>query len=512
MDKVLRSVPAGTFYRRAEVVGLINDGKFSPIESDDAIPLIAKHTDFRRYTVAGKSVKAVTDPDGSVRAPKEGEEGEEIAKPEEVSRWQAVSSSYSRIIIASAKRHPAVRDLRRIVSYPVYDSAWNVCAHGWNDSGTYYTGQPINPDPRPSVDGLRDVVADFPFRSEADFQNWLLGLLAPIIRPAIEGNVPWFFVEAPLERTGKTLLASTVTGRIVTGTAIPVNGLDAKDEELEKKITAYILGGQTLILFDNVRHFVASPCLAKLLTAPTYAGRILGASKTFSLPNETVLYGTGNNLHSTGEVAKRIVPIVLQPETGRPDLRASFRHENLPAYVSLVRPRLLSALVGMVEAWKRAGRPASRKRLGGFEEFLAAAGGILDVAGMTQYLDNRDEWLGSADDESDELERFVAAWGSIGNPGRARTAGEILREVDAEALPECVKIPPTEVGRASALAQKVLKKILNRPFSKWTVRKITSGNNAAYYLRTNAPDTLDMGESGLSGEFTTPCGASRNEK
>ena len=59
---------------------------------------------------------------------------------------------------------------------------------------------------------LEDLVADFPFADAASRQNLFGLLLTPIVRPALDGNVPVHLAEAALERTGKTKLLEHVVG------------------------------------------------------------------------------------------------------------------------------------------------------------------------------------------------------------------------------------------------------------------------------------------------------------
>ena len=59
---------------------------------------------------------------------------------------------------------------------------------------------------------LEDLVADFPFADAASRQNLFGLLLTPIVRPALDGNVPIHLAEAALERTGKTKLLEHVVG------------------------------------------------------------------------------------------------------------------------------------------------------------------------------------------------------------------------------------------------------------------------------------------------------------
>ncbi len=235
-------------------------------------------------------------------------------------------------------------------------------------------------------------------------------MLTPLVAPAIDGNRPLHLLLSPLERTGKTKLAEEVLGGVILGRETPALQITDRDEERDKRLLALLLQGETIVHLDNLPPTVDSGALASILTATTYQGRILGASRIVSLPNTLTVVGSGNNTECSAEIAKRTVPILLQPRTPHPESRKNFLHPDLRAHVKRSRRRILSVLLGMIENWLEQGRRPHPNRFGGFEIWSETIGGILHTNCFNRWRRNEEEWRRAADPVGQEWETFVAAW------------------------------------------------------------------------------------------------------
>ena len=200
-----------------------------------------------------------------------------------------------------------------MVPYPVYGPGFVRVPSGWHD-GLYYDEPEDLRDLKPITDCevihnvLYDLVVDFPFKTEADKQNFIGLLLTPLISPALEGNRPMHLVNSPLERTGKSKLVNEVFGGIILGRELASMQITDKEEEREKRIVAMLLQGESLMHLDNLPEYIDSASLASLLTSHFLASRILGYSRTVKLRNNLVIVGTGNNVRASGEITKRRGP------------------------------------------------------------------------------------------------------------------------------------------------------------------------------------------------------------
>jgi len=228
---------------------------------------------------------------------------------------------------------------------------------------------------------------------------------------------------------------------------------------------------------------VDSAALSSILTATTYQGRILGASRIVCLPNTLTVVGSGNNTECSGEIAKRTVPIQLQPRTAHPETRRDFLHPNLRAHVKESRRRILSILLGMIENWLAQGRPLHQNRFGGFETWSETIGGILHVNCFNKWRTNEEEWRKSANPVAQEWEAFVQAWWEkFEREPIAVTA--LLEFADAEDYALARINSRTPKGRLTSFGM-VLRRKSGMPIGRWIIRRTGLGNHARYNLEAS---------------------------
>jgi hypothetical protein len=275
---------------------------------------------------------------------------------------------------------------------------------------------PVPPEPsagevRRATDlWVNEVFFDFPFVEQSSRAHTLGLAVLPIIRDMIDGPTPSHAIDAPMAGTGKGLLADVIA-LVTTGRPIEVM-TEAKDnEELRKKITAVLLGGTPVALFDNVSRRLDSPVLAAALTANTWSDRVLGISKMVRLPIRIAWVVTGNNLEFSREMARRTVWVRLDTRSSDPHLRAGFKHDPLPRWIRDHRSELLWALLVIAQNWIARDRPRFiDRRLGSYEAWSETIGGILAAAGVEGFLQNVSTFSGRADAESTAWRRLFANW------------------------------------------------------------------------------------------------------
>jgi putative DNA primase/helicase len=285
----------------------------------------------------------------------------------------------------------------------------------------YYApaGQPVPPVPaKPDdTDIMRakqiigqEWLSDFPFLDDASRAHAIAVPVTAIARELIDGPVPLFAIDAPTAGTGKSLLAGGV-GLVVSGSSSAVMADERNEEELRKRVTAILIAGRPVAVFDNVRRRLQSSVLGALLTATTWSDRILGKSDTLELPNRTVWMATGNNLQMNDEMARRTVWIRIDAKIDRPWQRVGFRHPDLTAWLSRHRHELVWAFLVLVRNWLARGRPEWEGRpLGSYESWSSVVGGIFGAAGIEGLLANREELYRRMDAETEEWRTFTRAW------------------------------------------------------------------------------------------------------
>jgi putative DNA primase/helicase len=235
-------------------------------------------------------------------------------------------------------------------------------------------------------------------------------LLQPFCRDLIGGPTPLYVIEAPIEGSGKGLLAEVCLlpsmGRRV-GTLAP--GRD--EEEWRKSITSVLREGHEALWIDNLVHPLDSGTLAAALTMLVWEDRILGQSRTIRVPVRCAWVATANNPVLSRELTRRSVRIRIDPKVDRPWLRQAFHHDDLRAWVNAHRADLVWAALTLVRAWLAAGglQPSIRP-LGSYEAWSRVIGGVLSHAGIAGFLGNLNEFYASANTENAAWRSLVAVW------------------------------------------------------------------------------------------------------
>lgn len=190
----------------------------------------------------------------------------------------------------------------------------------------------------------------FPFVDEAARGALLAALLTAAVR-AVLPTSPAFAFDAPVQGSGKTLLASCV-GALVEGTPADVwphtRGRD--DEETRKRLFTALRTGRRALIWDNITGTIDSPSMAAFITAPAMVDRVLGKSEAIRVPNRALLILTGNNLSLAGDMPRRVIVCRIDPETLEPFAREfdldplayclEHREDMVAAACTLIRARL----------------------------------------------------------------------------------------------------------------------------------------------------------------------------
>jgi len=463
-NDVLAALPADTIYRKdfipGEVLGRAGNRKWVELSPDRTRIVVDGHIKLGKWVISRKS-------------------------KEQVLVYQPCNRDAAGVIIAQARQAPCVRELELIVEYPIYGPGFSRVPAGWRN-GLFYDEPAGLRGLEPETDCevihnvLCDLVVDFPFKTEADLQNFFGLLLTPIVAPALDGNRPMHLINSPLERTGKTKLVNEVLGGVLIGREAPAMQITDREEEREKRILAMLLQGETLMHLDNLPHYVDSTSLSSLLTAHVFGGRVLGVSRTVKLANYLTLVATGNNVAASGEIAKRIVPIMIEPMSAHPETRREFHHPDLRVYVRSCRRTVLECLLGLVENWRNAGQPRHPNRFGGFENWSEVIGGILRVNGFRAWRGNEADWRRQADPQGAEIQAFVEAWDEA--YGLAEVEPKELRDL-AEQNELFGYIFAKRSSQAISVAfGRMLSRRIDMPVGSWYIRRSSCGNASKYRL------------------------------
>ena len=317
---------------------------------------------------------------------------------------------------------PGIPRLTSIVSYPVYGPGWVLNAtQGYHPASGLYCdlGDLVVPPvaDRPTTEDVAvardlivtDLFGDFPFVDQASRANAVAMLILPVIRHAIAGPTPLALIDAPTQGTGKSLLAELAT--LVTVGEIPeAITPDLSDDEWNKTLLALLIEGRPVVYLDNVNKKLDSGSLASAVTAKFKKGRMLGQTKVVDARINVCWIVTGNNFECSAEIARRCYWMRIDRGVESPSQYTGYRHENITEWAFANRPRLLGAILTLVNAWLAAGRPPGTATLGKFEAWVAAVGGILKATGIDGLLDNAEAFRRAATSQASEMPEFIAKW------------------------------------------------------------------------------------------------------
>jgi hypothetical protein len=108
---------------------------------------------------------------------------------------------------------------------------------------------------------------------------------------------------------------------IICGHPAPVFGVGPDAEEFEKRLGVALMNGYQLVSFDNCSEAIDHDALAQCLSQPIVSVRVLGYSEVRTCPNVAVFFVTGNNLIISGDLPRRTLRCLIDPQIERPSRR-----------------------------------------------------------------------------------------------------------------------------------------------------------------------------------------------
>lgn len=314
---------------------------------------------------------------------------------------------------------PALRPLLGVTHTPMLRADGSVLsAEGYDPaSARLYLPEPgmtVAPVPdaptKAEVQAAHDLISlmivDFPFNTDHDRANYLALLFTPLLRVMVPPPYPLGLIHAHQPASGKGYLAEIL--RTLHGGAL--RPLPGSNDEFRKQITS-ILSVTTapVVQFDNV-HKLKSSALDALLTADTWADRVLGYTANFSGKNDRLWIATGNNVAIGGDLLRRIRWINIDPDVPHPEQRTGFAIPDLPVWVRENRGELLVALLTLLRAWVREGKPLGPEvGSDSFANWTRAMQGVLSVAGWPGTVGHVETVQQDSNDEDVEWGVFLAA-------------------------------------------------------------------------------------------------------
>jgi hypothetical protein len=297
---------------------------------------------------------------------------------------------------------------------PRYRPDFTLTPPGYSDAGPgrrwLYTG------PAAAVSESTDTIERFldamPWASNADRTAALAAALTVQMRDIWPGGMPAVLATANKSHAGKDTVIMWASGTTRQRSV----SYQRADWPMEQAIVATLAGDPTVgvLVVENVRlaagePHIASGCLERAITSPVIAmhstkGRGAGgfmrvnnivfaiSTNYGALSSDIVNRGLFVVLHCTGDIADRTSAI------GNP------KYDFIPQY----RTQTVAELRGMVERWRRAGMPLDTSARHPFGPWAQTIGGILMVAGYTDFLKN----IGIRKTADDPVRKAIGILGS----------------------------------------------------------------------------------------------------
>jgi hypothetical protein len=270
-----------------------------------------------------------------------------------------------------------------------------------SESSLYYAPSgvlefpPISKNPnaaqvREAIQVMKEPLVDFPFAGPAEYAHALAYKIALFLLEQTHGPIPALAIDKPLRGSGASLLTDVILWPALGRPAPKMT--EASDEaEWARTITAKLRNGSPIGVIDNIRERLESAALMSAISEAVREDRVIRTSLADQMSARTVWVLTGNNLRMSDEMIRRVLRCRLDPKVERPECRTGFQIPDLRAWLPENRGREVHAILTVCQAWNVAGKPLSRKELGGFEHFCHVIGGVLDFVEIPGFLENRNE-------------------------------------------------------------------------------------------------------------------------
>lgn len=350
--------------------------------------------------------------------------------------------------------------LERVMNVPVFSSkgtletkvgAYHPDAKIWLQASAEcldVSEKPTQEEVDDAVYNLRELLRDFAFSDQIEGvdelpvkidgePNWERGkasrahamgmIIEPFARNLIDGACPCYHIDKPERGAGASLLIQATT-HIATGRAATGQTYPHKDEELKKVITASLRNQLPYMIFDNIVAKVDSPDLAAAITQGAWTDRILGQSDTVTIPIRCTWIIAGNRVQCSPDMARRNVPIYIDPACPNPAQRpdTDFKYNPLVSgFVAPHRQMLVWSIHTLIANWIAKGKPNGKRVMGSFEEWSRTIGGILEAAGIEGFLLTQKQYVAETNEETSVITNVTQrVWDKVKTD--EKTAAELL--------------------------------------------------------------------------------------
>lgn len=312
-------------------------------------------------------------------------------------------------ILTGITMTPMLRHDGSVVSTTGYDPQTGIYyepAHGYPE----ILENPTRQDALDALEVILEPFSDFQFK-EPCHKSVVVSAIFSIHCRHLCRTVPLYAVSANTRGAGKGLIVNAIS-IAATGQEPAKTGVTRDDEEMRKAILAIALEGDRITVFDNVPPGpFGTASLERAITEPVVRERVLGFSKNAEVSLQTVFFATGNNMKYSDDMARRVLPIVLEPDVENPEQRSDFKIANLIDWSIENHPRLTTAALTIIKAYILDGKPDQNlPQYGSFEQWSDLVRNAVVWVGMDDPYEARESLEIEADIGYQNLQSVISAW------------------------------------------------------------------------------------------------------
>ncbi|MCO5106231.1 MAG: hypothetical protein M9907_04015 [Burkholderiaceae bacterium] len=264
------------------------------------------------------------------------------------------SESYRHLpVLRGIARQPYLRADGSLMSRPGYDPASGMFG-AFDERAFSIKPAPTREDAAQALQELRALLEEFNFAQPHDEAAALGLILTAAIRSALP-VAPMGHIKAPQIASGKSYLQSLIAA--FSGPSKPsAYAFPTNEAECAKLLLAAFLEAPSVLVFDNLTtDLIPYKSLCSALTEEFLTGRVLGVSKTATVPTQTMVLSSGNNVDPVRDMTRRVLTVTLDPRCETPAAR-TFNGDPLGT-VRRERGRFVSLALTVVRAYLAAGAP-----------------------------------------------------------------------------------------------------------------------------------------------------------
>ncbi len=307
-------------------------------------------------------------------------------------RGNHVPAHHLSTMLASEAFLQAFRPVDAVVKAAHYLPDFELMRPGHNDGGPGQRFLHVGPQVRPadSLEAVNAFLGVMAFATPADRANAVALALTVLLRNFWPGAKPAGIVTSTKSHGGKDTVIAFAAGRT------PKVSVDyeAADWVFRQGLVAALRACPEagVLSVENARlgrgdRFVASAALERFLTDPEPVLHSSKAREPLKVKNHLVVAVSTNHGTVSEDLLNRALPVHLNPVGNVADRQSPIGNPKLE-YLPARRERIEAELCGMVERWKRAGRPLDREARHPFGEWAGTVGGILLASGFRGFLGN----------------------------------------------------------------------------------------------------------------------------